>query len=320
MRRKQTARGLREFQRRVAGLVMRPLAEGHRLDPAPIDGAPPEVVAAEWIRPGPRLRPIERLEIYNRQYWFRLLECLEEDFPGLKAVLGSRGFSRLACEYLEAHPSTSFTLRNLGQHLVAFLGRHAGRRDAKWELSLDMARLEWAHVEAFDNAAGAPLEAAHLRSADPRSLRLELQPHLRLVSLDHALDRVLIRLRRNTGLRSEASQAKGVLSSRKGRRLTVPKSRRPIHVAVHRQAGSVYYKRLSKAQFTLLTSLGMGRSLSTACSEAFGSRTGPRHATLLATWFRDWAALGWFVAPSRCRESARARPSPGRHPKRGRSG
>ena len=32
--------------------------------------------ASEFIKPNDRLSSFERLEIYNRQYWFRLLDCL----------------------------------------------------------------------------------------------------------------------------------------------------------------------------------------------------------------------------------------------------
>ena len=47
----------------------------------------------------------------------------------------------------------SFTLRNLGSRLVKFL-----EAEPRWvaphkQLALDMARLEWAHIEAFDNEA-----------------------------------------------------------------------------------------------------------------------------------------------------------------------
>jgi len=45
--------------------------------------------AARYIKPNDRLTSFERLEIYNRQYWFRVLGGLAEDFPGLRAVLGS---------------------------------------------------------------------------------------------------------------------------------------------------------------------------------------------------------------------------------------
>ena len=66
-------------------------------------------VAAGFIKPNDRLTSLERLEIYNRQYWFRMKDCFYDDYPGLRAVLGDRRFERLACAYLARHPSESFT-------------------------------------------------------------------------------------------------------------------------------------------------------------------------------------------------------------------
>ena len=49
------------------------------------DGRPMRTVAGEFIKPNDRLTSFERLEIYNRQYWFRLLSSFAEDFPGFRA-------------------------------------------------------------------------------------------------------------------------------------------------------------------------------------------------------------------------------------------
>ena len=71
-------------------------------------------VTSQIIKPNDRLTSFERLEIYNRQYWFRLMAGFAEDFPGLHAVLGGRRFDAMAKAYLIDCPSQSFTLRNLG--------------------------------------------------------------------------------------------------------------------------------------------------------------------------------------------------------------
>ena len=110
-------------------------------------------MAASFIAPNSRLNAFERLEIYNRQYWFRVLGALAEDFPALRAVVGGRAFEALSIAYLTAHPSRSFSLRNLGSKLVEWLAAtipaFAGRRH---RLAVDVARIEWAFIEAFDNA------------------------------------------------------------------------------------------------------------------------------------------------------------------------
>ncbi len=81
-------------------------------------------VASQIIKPNDRLTSFERLEIYNRQYWFRVLSAFAEDFPGLRAVLGGRRFDAMAQAYLIDCPSQSFTLRNLGSRLVNWLQKH----------------------------------------------------------------------------------------------------------------------------------------------------------------------------------------------------
>ena len=90
------------------------------------DGRPMTAVAESFIAPNSRLTAFERLEIYNRQYWFRVLGSLAEDFPGLRAVVGGRRFEALSIAYLKEHPSRSFTLRNLGFE-ASRLARRASR-------------------------------------------------------------------------------------------------------------------------------------------------------------------------------------------------
>ncbi len=84
-------------------------------------------VAESFIAPNSRLTAFERLEIYNRQYWFRVLGALAEDFPALRAVVGGARFEALSIAYLTEHPSRSFTLRNLGSKLPAWLADHPRR-------------------------------------------------------------------------------------------------------------------------------------------------------------------------------------------------
>jgi hypothetical protein len=75
------------------------------------------------------------------------------------------------------------------------------------ELALDLARLEWAHTEAFDNAAERPLKFGDLSGLDAAKIRLQLQPHLTLLKLEHDVADFLIGIKKQAGLRSEASNA-----------------------------------------------------------------------------------------------------------------
>ncbi len=81
---------LLEFQRRMAADVMRPLTEDESMRIYLEDGSCMSDHAATYIKPNRQLAPFERLEIYNRQYWFRVLTALTEDYPALEAVVGAK--------------------------------------------------------------------------------------------------------------------------------------------------------------------------------------------------------------------------------------
>ena len=86
---------LLELQRRMSQDVMRPLTPDFAMQAMNEQGLPSDEIAASYIKPNSLLTSFERLEIYNRQYWFRVIDAVSEDFPALRAVLGP-GEIRLA--------------------------------------------------------------------------------------------------------------------------------------------------------------------------------------------------------------------------------
>jgi hypothetical protein len=289
---RQTAREFLELQRLMAAAVMRPLAAGGGMQSKWRDGRSMGKVSGQFIKPNDRLTSFERLEIYNRQYWFRLKDCFYEDYPGLRAILGERRFERLACAYLTRHPSRSFTLRNLGRDLIGFLEAEPHWMGQLKRPAMDIARLEWAHVEAFDNEARPPLETDSLLGADPAQIRLQLQPHLTLLELGYELDEFLIELKKGEGLRSEASNAIEKHRARKENRLKHQLQSKTVFLAVHRHNNTVYYKRLQPGQFRLLCAFQANATLAEAC-ETFAA-SDQADPDQVKSWFKSWAALGWF--------------------------
>ncbi len=279
----------------MAGAVMLPLAPRGGMCARSPAGRPMKEVAADFIKPNDRLTSFERLEIYNRQYWFRLKDCFYDDYPGLRALLGDRRFQRLACAYLARHPSQSFTLRNLGSRLVAFLEAEPHWVAPLAPLALDMARLEWAHIEAFDDDAKPPLEAESLLGADPARIRLRLQPHITLLHLHYELDTFLIHIKRAEGLRDEASNALQQRRARLRRRLKRRLRPATLFLAVHRYRDTVYYKRLEPAQFRLLSAFQANATVAEACDAAADAEDARSDLSArLKSWFATWASLGWF--------------------------
>lgn len=73
---------LLSIQRRMARAVMTPLTPSERMRSVAPDGRSMRALASEIIKPNDRLTSFERLEIYNRQYWFRIFFRVRRRFSG----------------------------------------------------------------------------------------------------------------------------------------------------------------------------------------------------------------------------------------------
>lgn len=259
-------------------------------------------IAERLVKPNERLTAFERLQIYNQQYWWRILGAFGEDFRGLRAVLGEKKFDKLAVAYLEAHGSHSWTLRNLGSQLVAFLEAHPEFTRPRTELALDVARVEWARVLAFDDPEKPVLTPKQIARLPADRLRLGLQPYLQLLELHHPVDEMM-RILKRTEI-SAVSNAVAATHTRRRKVVIVRRTRQPIYLAVHRVNFSVYYKRLDPEAYRLLLALRSGAPLEKACAMAFtGSKELPEQsAARIQEWFARWMEFGWFC---RAKESVK---------------
>ena len=143
------------------------------------------------IRPDPperqaaRLDSVERLDIYADMYFYRLRDALAEDFPRLVRRIGDTRFHNLVTDYLLAHPSRHFSLRELGRALPEFARGHALERE--FPALADLAALEWARVDVFDEADAETLSQQELLEGGvsaPDAFRIGLIPAARLEVVD----------------------------------------------------------------------------------------------------------------------------------------
>ena len=289
---------LRDSQRAFAMGITRPLTPGHRMQPKWVDGQSTSKAVGTFIKPNDRLSSFDRLEIYNKQYWFRLLDCLYEDFPGLRSVIGDKRFHDLSVAYLLKYPSNSYSLRDLGNRLEKFLVRQPHWIKPHQKLARDLVRLEWAHIVAFDGEELPPLEIdALLDGGDPATLRLGFQPYITFLACDYPVDDFIVAVRRREEPQGEASNAVIQRAPRQTtKKLKLPAPQK-ICLAVHRSENSVWYKRLEPEAYLICTALQKGLPLQAACERAFRRRkTDDNFGATLQEWFTQWAAFGWFCA------------------------
>ena len=287
---------LAALQRTMARAVMQPLTPAERMQNRAPDGKSMRAYAGRFIKPNDRLSSFERLEIYNRQYWFRLFSSMNEDFPGLRAVLGDKKFEAMSKAYLVDCPSQSFTLRNLGARLESWLRKHPKWAGPKQALAIDIVRLEWADIEAFDGKAEPALRPEDLGAQASETLKLKLQPYISLLDLRYPVDDLLLEVRKEDEDTDFASNAFQEKHKRKRVQSVAKLKPREIFLAVHRVEDSVYFRRIEREEFVILRSLREGKSLGKAIVAAFGKSRVPaeERAGLVQRWFQNWAALGWF--------------------------
>jgi len=292
-----TTMSLEQIQREMAHAVMTPLTAADEMRKESRDGRSMEGIAKSFIAPNSKLSSFDRLEIYNRQYWYRVLGALAEDFPALRSVIGSRAFDAVSVAYIDSHPNRSFTLRNLGSRLSEFLAANphfAGRRA---DLAVDFARIEWAFVEAFDSAEHEPLTLEQIATLEGGS-HLALQPHLQLVELEYPIDDLVLNMHK--GEKRQTTEAGLQHEEDDNAPAKLPALRRkPTWLAAHRVDYSVFYLRLRRGEFHTLRAIRAGQPLAEAIEAGVTTARVPtaRRPQLVRQWFTTWAELGWICAP-----------------------
>ena len=234
------------------------------------------------------LTGVERLSIYSSAYYGRLLECLREEFPVLEAPPSATKSSTLspsaicsntrrgATRCFSSGPTSpaSWTRRGLGRK-----GKKAPRRIGRTSSSTSplwsgpstrfSTGREWRGAPAGCRPTAVDFSRAPAGGASGA-------PCLRLLSLRYPVHRYFIAVRR-----------------REEPELLAPAE---TFLAVTRRSYVVRHYELSRTAYELLHALLAGESVGQALRQAVGG-TGPdidRLPDILAAWFHDWAAEGFF--------------------------
>ncbi|MCC6646063.1 MAG: putative DNA-binding domain-containing protein [Polyangiaceae bacterium] len=230
-------------------------------------------LADRVVRGQPRLSAARQLELYREQFFFRHLDAVAEDFPALVEALGWDAFEEVTTAYLAAHPPTSFSLRDLAARLPDFLEGRAA------PAAVDLARLEWALVEAFDAADAPPIDAAKVTAAGD------------------ALDRATITLDASLTLLALGAPVHEVRERLAGGEATALPEARPTWLVVYRRELDLDWREVPPLAHAALSALSRGLPLSDALDEVAARCAPDELGTLEAEiggWFRQWVADGWI--------------------------
>jgi hypothetical protein len=281
-------RDLAQLQRWMQAVLMHPagVAEGVASETARREIDLSSDDAERVVTRSRALSALERLAIYNRAYYARLLDCLRESYPVLCHALGEDAFGSFALDYLQKYPSHSYTLNDLGTNFPRYLreSRPTDGAGPSWpDFIIDLATLEWTYNEVFDGPGveGRRLvRPDHLRKIDPArwpEARLVPVPCLRLLSLRYPVHDYYTAVRRK-------------------KEPDFPDAAETL-LAVTRRRYVIRRHELTRPQYVLLEALLSAASVGEAIRRAADVTADDedRFAADLGRWFRDWTAEGFFL-------------------------
>ena len=186
---------LLEFQRTLARAVMQPMSARDNMKRGGRRSRKSNQDGVALVKPNSRLSSLERLEIYQPLVLVSRAGCVQRGFSGSARAAWAQGSSTGcgAAIWPIARPSHSpcATWARIWWRGWSGILRWRG---ANYGIALEMAKLEWAHIESFDAAEHERLSPADIAALAPES-GLRLQPHLRLIVVEHEVDRLLLEVR-----------------------------------------------------------------------------------------------------------------------------
>ena len=228
------------------------------------------------IRGDGRLSPLERITIYADAYFYRLLDCLKEDFPATLAVVGEAEFQDLVRSYLTRYPPTEPSVFYAGRYLAEFLQGH--RLQERRPFLTNLSRLERTVVEVFHGPDAQVLTADEMRRVAPAKwpeLSVHTIPALQMLSCEWRVNDTLRAAENGSAAKEPA--------------------RGPATILVWRQKMQVYYRELEPAEHAALEVASKGGNLAAVC-EAFALRLDTENpAEQINRTLSRWLADGLLV-------------------------
>ena len=192
------------------------------------------------------------LAVYRNNVFASLSAALADTYPVCHRLVGEDFFKACAHHYIRAYPTAEPVLAFYGGHFAEFLKTFEPAAGLAY--LPDVARLEFAWLEAYHAADVAPIDMSALQSLSPEQfakIHLRLHPSLRLVASAFPIEPIWHANRPETLSDATIDLAAG-----------------PNHVLVSRSVRKVDVQSIAPGLFYLLTGLGEGADLTAALEAA----------------------------------------------------
>lgn len=278
---------LKSIQKWFAGIITTPVDINNCIRTISPNGKPIDQEASKYIAPSPTLLPHQRIQIYNQQYWWRLISIMHDNFPMLTRLFGYNDFNyTFAIPYLEKFPPNHWSLNTLGNNFPQWVQKHYQKKDR--ELIINCAFIDQAFCSIFVMGNYPELHPDQFPNPrDPSSIlehKLYLQPYVQVFSLNMHLFKW-----RELLLKEKVEYWEDH---------DFPELEKNGHyyiVFYRTKNNSLSWKDISEAEFRLLKAFQKGATLEEACLSLEGhSSIMKDYEERLPEWFQDWTLRHWL--------------------------
>lgn len=279
---------LKERQIWFAGIITRPIDENSHMMPLAPNGAPMTSEACRYISPSPTMQPHKRIELYNQQYWWRLLKAMHEIAPLVTRLFGYADFNQsISTPYLIAYPPNSWSLNVIGDQLLKWIDDEYHADDKK--LVRDSAMLDLAFNYCFLAPSHRHLSTENESTSAIAQLMTQTlfhQPHVKLFQLD--CDMFTFRsefLKHDPDYWIDNDFPK------------LMRERTYFFVMARNNQNHIIWKEVPEEEFRFLERFSNGCTIEDACEWLETQPAAMKGAaeTYLAHWLQDWTLRRWLT-------------------------
>lgn len=275
---------LKKTQEWFASIITRPIDADNQMMPVSPSGNQMADESKEFIVPSKGLKEFERIQIYNQQYWWRLLTIMHENFPLVTRLFGYYDFNqKIGFPYLEKHPANHWSLNFLGNFLPDFI--HENYLDDDKELIYDAALIDYSYSMSFFAAKKEAIDFKTEGADTLSEMKLTLQPHVFLFRLKYDLFSFRYKMLQET---PEYWIENDFPDLDKG----------DFCFIVYRNTQNyVVSEVISPTAYDILKLFQKSASIDDVCEwlETADEKTCEEAAQNMQKWFQDWAALQLLV-------------------------
>ncbi|WP_166157039.1 putative DNA-binding domain-containing protein [Neochlamydia sp. AcF84] len=283
---KQAPANLKKLQEWFASILVRPVDQDSRMNPISPSQESMEEEAFEYIVPSPTLRPAQRIELYNQQYWWRLLSILHDATPLVVRLFGHHDFNeKIGKPYLTHYPPDTWSLNFLSDRLPQWIDESYQENDK--QLVLDAARVDAALNYSFFAAHYSPVNAHTIAAGMDKTLkrRMSLQPHVFLFNLRYDMFAFRQEMIKQEAEYWENHDFPNLAQDR------------PHYFVVYRNSeNNLQWDEIDFSAFRFLNLFLTGTSLEEACEwlEQQDEQLYAEAASKLHLWLQEWVFRQWL--------------------------